>query len=300
MGHEAGVTWGNGAGRPGGLGGLPGRRAPYSPSVNEGKTTVRARVRLTEQRARLEKHGPGDTDRDVHRCRVAAQRIWTIGHAAQPVLGEKLRPLDEELRWLAALLTPVRDLDTLVAHLRPQVETLGADADGATLVLAALERQRSFRRNELRAAVASPRFAALLELLDGTIDSLGTPDTSFATFAERQLRKLRRTAARLDDASSDAALYVLQLRAQRARYSAELFGGAKAARYVKALTRVQELARKHEDAVAAEGWLRSLSRPKTALAVGRLIEREEFRKRAQRAALPAALATALRLGRGVF
>jgi CHAD domain-containing protein len=207
---------------------------------------------------------------------VSAQRIWTIAHAAQRVRGEPLGPLDDELRWLAALLTPVRDLDTLVAHLRPQVETLGEDADGATLVIATLERQRSFRRNELRAAVASPRFA------------------------ERQLRKLRRTAGRLDDASSDAALYVLQLRAQRARYSAELLGGAKAARYVKALARVQELARKHEDAVAAEGWLRSLSRPKTALAVGRLIEREEFRKRAQRAALPAALATALRLGRGVF
>ena len=79
----------------------------------------------------------------------------------------------------------------------------------------------------------SPRFAALLELLDGAIESLSAPDASFGSFAERQLHKLRRTAGRRDDASSDAALYVLQLRAQRARYSAELLDGAKAARYVK-------------------------------------------------------------------
>ena len=300
MGPEAGFDRGNGAGRPGGLGGLPGRRAPYSPSVKDGKATAQARMRVSEQRARLELCSSAETERDVHRCRVAAQRIWTIAHAAEPALGETLSPLDEELRWLAALLTPVRDLDTLVAHLRPQVETLREDADGATLVLASLERQRSFRRKQLRSGVASPRFASLLGLLDTAIDSLGIPDASFAAFAADQLRKLRRAAGRLDDASTDAALYVLQLRAQRARYSAELLGGAKVARYVKALARVQELARKHEDAVAAEQWLRTLSRPKTALAVGRLIEREQFRKRAQRAELPAALTTALRLGRAAL
>jgi len=262
------------------------------------KGKSKARARLAEQRARLEQHALAETERDVCRCRVAAQRIWTIAHAAAPRLGDALRPLDSELRWLAALLTPVRDLDVLVAHLRPQVETLGTDTDGGKLALAALERQRTFRRQELTAGVESARFGSLLELVDRAVESPAS-GASYASFAAAQRSKLQRTAARLDDGSSDVALYVLQLRAQRARYSAELLGGAKTARYVKALARMQKLAEQHEDAVAAEAWLRTLSRPKTALAVGRLVEREQFRKRAQRAALPAAVTTALRLGRAV-
>ena len=50
----------------------------------------------------------------------------------------------------------------------------------------------------------------------------------------------------------------------------------------------------------AEQQLRKLSRAKTAVAVGRLVEREHERRRERRAAYPSAIADALRNGHKVF
>lgn len=240
-----------------------------------------------------------ETARDVLRCRVATRRALTIARGARAELDGALEPLEDELRWLAAQLKAVRDLDVLLEHLRPQVETLGDDSDGAKLLTAALERQRIFRGRELKAAVGSERFDALLASLDG-VGALVPADGAPAKPAAREFRKLVKAARRLSDEPADEELYDLRKRVKRARYAAELVGSAKAARLVRALRRVQDLTGAHQDAVEAEERLRSLSRPKTALAVGRLIERERLRKRAQRAALPEALERALRAGRDCF
>ena len=266
----------------------------------KGKSSAQIRAVLAAQRRCLEEHRTAETARDVHRSRVATRRIRTIARATQPIVGDVLVPVEEELRWFAAVLGAVRDLDVLLDHLRPQIETLDDDVDGAKLVAAALERQRLFRNKELTAAIASPRYDALLESLASAIASIPASDQPLTPFAARELGKLRRAASQLDGAESDGAVHALRIRAKRARYVAELVGGAKSARAARALARVQDLAGTHQDAVVAEERLRGLSRPKTAVAVGRLIERERFRKGAQRAALPAALETALRAGRDAF
>jgi CHAD domain-containing protein len=257
----------------------------------EGRATVRIREVLGAQRERLEAHRLVATERDVRRCRVATQRARAIARATRPIFGDALGPLEEELRWLGRLLGPVRDIDVLIAHVRPQIETLEEDADGARLVTAALGRQRLFRHKELKAAVGSQRYDELLVSFNAVLETLPFSDDSLRHISRGELARLRRAAKELHRVPTDDQLHVLRLRAKRARYTAELAGSV---RLAKALARVQALTGTYQDAVVAEERLRSLSRPKTAQAIGRLIEREHLRKRAQRAALPAALARALR------
>jgi CHAD domain-containing protein len=256
------------------------------------KSSVRIRAALAEQRGRLAEYRIVATERDVRRCHVATRRLRTIARATRPLLGDLLVPVQAELGWLAGVLGPVQDLDVLLLHLRPQVETLDDDVDGAKLVVAALERQRLFRVKELMAAIESQRYDTLLESLDAVVEAVPRVDEPLEPLASLELRRLRRAAELVDSAPSDEEIHALSRRATRARYTAELAGAS--VRRIRALKRVQGLAGTRQDAVAAEERLRTLSRPKAAVAVGRLIERERFRKGAQRAALPAALKAVLR------
>lgn len=212
----------------------------------------------------------------------------------RPIVGGALEPVQDDVRWLTDVLGAVRNLDVLLDHVRPQVETLDDDVDGAKLVVASLERQRLFRAKETKQALASARCDAFLDRLGGAIESVPESDDPLSPLVSRELNKLRKAAAQLNGALTDGEIHALRIRAKRARYSAELLGGARWERAARSLARVQDLAGAHQDAIRAEEQLRSASRPKTAVAVGRLIERERFRKGAQRAALPAALAKALR------
>lgn len=257
-------------------------------------TSARIQAALAAQRSCLEAHRAAETLRDFHRCRVATRRIRVITRTTQPVVGDVLVPVREELRWLAGVLAPLRDLDVLLDHLGPQVETLDDDADGARLVVAVLNRQRLFRAREAREALGSERFDALLDGLGAAAAAVPDCDDSLAPLVTSELDRLRKAATSLNGAQSDAEIHALRIRAKRARYTAELLDGGKWKRLGRALARVQDLAGAHQDAVRAEEQLRSLSRARTAVVVGRLIERERFRKGAQRAALPAALAKALR------
>jgi CHAD domain-containing protein len=257
------------------------------------KTSALIQAALVAHQACLEAHRGGGTPRDLHRCRVATRRIRVIARTTQPVVGDVLVPLQEELCWLAGVLAPVRDLDVLLDHLGSQVETLDEDGDGAKLVVAALERQRLFRAQEAQDALGSHRFDVLLDRLGAAGSAIPQRGDPLAPIVTRELHKLRRSAANLNGAWSDAEIHALRIRVKRARYTAELLDGAKWKRVGRALARVQDLAGAHQDAVRAEEQLRRLSRPKTAVVVGRLIERERFRKGAQRAALPAALRKAL-------
>ena len=73
-----------------------------------------------------------------------------------------------------------------------------------------------------------------------------------------------------------------------------------AARTVEAFKQLQDVLGEHQDAVVAEERLRRVARPETAIAAGRLIERERQRKVQMRARYPDALQSALRKGRKEF
>jgi CHAD domain-containing protein len=62
------------------------------------------------------------------------------------------------------------------------------------------------------------------------------------------------------------------------------------------LKALQDVIGEHQDAVVAEAKLRAVSRAKTAVAAGRLIERERERRRERRRRYPKVLARAVRRG----
>ena len=68
-------------------------------------------------------------------------------------------------------------------------------------------------------------------------------------------------------------------------------------RYVDALKTLQDVSGEQQDSVVAIKRLRDAALPETAIAAGRLVQREYERRRECRARLPTTLEAALRRGR---
>jgi CHAD domain-containing protein len=268
---------------------------PASPSGD------RVRAMLTAQLRELEAHDPGVRlavePEDLHKFRVATRRTRAIARALRPILGDTLEPLAQELKWLAGVLGPVRDLDVLVERLRSAAAELGDDRAAGEELVETLERERRVLHDSLVDALDSDRYFELLARFEATIDAL--PDLGskkdLTSIAARDLKKLAQAAERLPKDPEDDQLHRLRIKAKRARYSAEL--AAADPKYVDALKNVQDVIGEHQDAVVAEERLRRVSRPKTALAAGRLIERERDVRRRRRAEYEVAVATAVKRGR---
>ncbi len=278
----------------------PGRSAPLSEHL---------RALLETQLRQLEAHDPGvrfgADPEDVHRFRVATRRTRALIRETRPLLGDALEPLAEELRFIAGVLGPVRDLDVLLEHLAVEVEELGADEPAGQELLHSLELERETARALLLDALASERYGRLLDDFGVAVATPPTLDRDAATddVAGVAFRRLRQAAERLGPEPTDEALHELRIKAKRARYAAELVslrGGRAAKRAVEELKKVQDVVGEHQDAVVAEVRLRGLAGPATALAAGRLIERERERRQRMRAALPDALAAALAAGGRAF
>jgi CHAD domain-containing protein len=264
---------------------------------------------LREQLTEIEAHDPavrlgGDAE-DLHRMRVATRRTRALIRATRPLLGDRLTELGNQLKDLGRVLGDVRDLDVLLEHLGEEVAALDDDKDAGRRILAALEAERDARRATLIAALEEPSYLTLLAVFDTVVADLPPlgDEVDSAAVANRALRKLKQAADALPARPSDDELHALRIEAKRARYAAELAAlgrGKAAARTVEAFKRVQDLIGEHQDAVVAESRLRGLFEPETAVATGRLIERERGRKTEMRERYPDALRSALRAGRRAF
>jgi CHAD domain-containing protein len=263
----------------------------------------RVRRILALQLRELEAHDPGvrtgHDPEDLHRFRVATRRARAVIRATRPLLGDTLSRLSDELKWLAGMLGPVRDLDVLIERLRTEGALLDNDREGAETLVASLERERRAKREELLAAMRSTRYTALLTRFSEAIGSLVVheSDGKLKPLAKSPFLKLRKAAAELGDEPSDDELHELRIRAKRARYAAELLRTKKAERYVDALKKLQDVVGEHQDSVVAVVRLREAAGPETAIAAGRLIERELERRRQSRARFRGVLKTAVRRGR---
>jgi CHAD domain-containing protein len=100
---------------------------------------------------------------ELHAFRVAIRRTRSLLRAAVDVLPETdRRALRDELRWLADLTSPVRDLDVLVADLPGMARRLQPELRGGLVPLAAsFDTERSLAIDRLTGAVESERFEAL-------------------------------------------------------------------------------------------------------------------------------------------
>jgi CHAD domain-containing protein len=284
----------------------PRRRAPAHEHVA---------AALREQYASIVRHDPGTRlgrdPEELHQMRVATRRTRAILRAARPLLDpEWVRSLRAEVGWLGGALGPVRDLDVLVEHLKADAHLLGDTDERAFLVLLrSLESEREADRAAMLQALREPRFVRLVDRLaaETTAPPLTPAGGSLQALAAREFRRLRKRVRALGDHPPDADLHAARIAVKRARYAAELAERSMdkgAAAVIRDLKMLQDVLGDHQDAAVAETRIRALVKPRTsvatALAAGRVIERQHERRRAARAAFPKAWRTVERSAAGVF
>src|SRR5262249_10910164 len=154
-----------------------------------------------------------------------------------------------------------------------------------------LEGARERAREALLAALDSPRYLALIDLIEETISHPPVADTdmTLVDVAAREWQKLRKTVKALPTKSSDADLHRARIKAKRARYAAELVVpdvGHPAERFVDRVKKLQDVLGEHQDAVVAEGRLRELAAEvrsrRTGFVAGLLVERQHARRQTAR------------------
>ncbi len=225
----------------------------------------------------------GDDIRALHRMRVASRRMRTVVRIFARALPPELPALSPELRWIANVLGEVRDLDVQIGAL---------DEDEAFAPLRAhLEAPRIEAREEMLAALNSPRYEALIE---GTAEALrGAPDSA-RLGAERAIlaapkllrrthRQLRRSVRKLGGDASPDDYHRARIRSKRLRYATECVQelyGQPALRLLEALEDVQDVLGRSQDAETAIARLEQVAdanlepSPETRSAMERLAERE--------------------------
>jgi len=182
-----------------------------------------------------------DTDPEaLHQLRVALRRNRTVLRAADNVFADTtLERFGDDLRWLAGLTGPTRDLDVFIAEWHRYTD--GLDKRSVAALLPVSERLHRHRRAAFDALVdgmeserAEQLIAAwtdtLAEIRDGHEPigkhghrRLGRVVTQRITAAHRRVVKGGRT---ITDTSPSTELHELRKDAKRLRYLVECFGGA--------------------------------------------------------------------------
>ena len=211
------------------------------------------------------------------------------------MLGDTLTELGDQLESLGRALGDVRDLDVLLQHLADEVASLDQDEE-AGRDLAVLEAERGARRETLLAALEEPSYLTFLAGFDTAFADLppARGRSRLADLANRALRKLKRAADACRHAlPTTSCTFSGSTRSAPAtrRSSQRSQGRPPRGRWTRS-SAVQDLIGEHQDAVVAESQLRRLVKPETALATGRLIERERARKAEMRERYPDALRSA--------
>ena len=208
----------------------------------------------------------------VHQARVGIRRLRSdLRTFAQLLDEDEVRPLRDELGWLARLLGAVRDLDVLLANLRADTVRLHPDdRPGADQLLVRLADQRATAYRELRQAMRSDRCAKLLANVARLLAAppFASPDARqpasevVPALVRRPLRRLRREADSLGKTPDDAALHRVRILAKRLRYATDVaapLAGRPARRATKALAHLQDVLGDHNDACVALARLRELT-----------------------------------------
>ncbi len=267
------------------------------------------RALLERQLRAIERTSPGVREgvdpEDLHRFRVATRRSRSLIRASRPLIRDQLAGVDRELRWLGGVSGPVRDLDVLIERLRSLLPALDPDQAGAEAIAAALERERLRQHETLVAALAGPRFPALLTRFSEALAELRVRDAgvSLVGLAHREVERFDAAYEELGERPGDDELHALRIRAKHARYAAELAAlgeGDPLAALADALRDIQDLIGAHQDAVVAEQRVRSLATDESRLAAGRIVELGRSVKAAARADLPAAVSRVERAAEKAF
>ena len=281
---------------------------------------------LSTQLAHVRDNEPGTRAGDdieaLHDMRVAVRRLRTALRLFAKVLPRvrggtsnvpSVSAIDASLRWLAAELGTVRDLDVQIERIDEWQSALDDEDAGALDPLAdLLRRRRDAARVAMVAAMDTPRLPALYRAIEA-LAAAGRDDLPrralkpavvvLPSILRKRYRAFRARARKIDgdERPQPALLHETRIRGKRLRYAAEFARpvyGKRARALVAALKDTQDVLGLHQDAEVAVAELRQISAdagadlpPRTLFAMGEIAQRYRDNQRELRLAVPEATAT---------
>lgn len=241
----------------------------------------------------------GRDPEELHDYRVAIRRLRSLLKgvpSADP--GGVLR---DELKWLASLTSPVRDIDVLLIRLTNDAAGFEpAERRAVNVLVRALRNERAAHRRRLNRALSGKRYAELLAELSSLAQSAVEEAAAGEVPSVRKpYRKLALAVDDLGENPPDSRLHALRIHGKRLRYAVETAKPAtepvrrkQLSALVKACKELQDVLGEHQDAVVAATRVRGLADGQddvtVALVAGRLVELEHARRDAARDAWPGA------------
>ena len=269
---------------------VPGLEPPPAPDAS---ALTHVRWALARHARWLIAHDPGvrlgREPESLHQMRVATRQLRTVLRAAMPLLmPEWVNSLRDELRWLAELLGPARDLDVQLAYFREESAELDArDRRTLTPFIAHLEDQRNNAQDILLGKLKGPRYLDLVRLLrEAPHDPTAVESTAtLHDLAKQEFRKLQKAIRQAGHIPNNANIHRIRINTKRARYAAELAEstvGKSATRFINKTRAVQDLLGLHQDAFKAEAYIQAFLKRSTnvraAFVAGRMAERQRQRR----------------------
>jgi inorganic triphosphatase YgiF len=218
----------------------------------------------------------GDAE-GVHQMRVGVRRMRSVFSVFRPVLpADATRVLRDQLRGLAAELGAVRDLDVFVDELLVPMFGLRGDDAALKRLREEAESLREQRRLVLREVLRSRRQTRLMLELGYWIARAAWREQALSQdsallfqradlFADGVLARLQRKAEKLGRATvagPPAARHELRIALKKLRYASEffrsLYGKKDVRRYLKRLSRLQDLLGALNDVATASRVLQDL------------------------------------------
>ncbi len=238
----------------------------------------------------------------LHDMRVATRRMRSaLKHFREALPPRSVRGFRRDLKWVAAALGRVRDLDVYLQDLDARVASLPERRRSATgHYHDALQARRDVARKALLRTLSTQRFADFVGRMTRFLDvgpagraKAGRAMQPVAEAAAATIEGLYdKTLAQgrgLDKHSPDEALHAMRIRCKQLRYVSEFFEelyGAPAAAFIERVRRIQRILGDHQDAVVAQAMIEAFVSHSPATggrgreALGRLIAIE--RKNAAR------------------
>lgn len=247
----------------------------------------------------------------LHDLRTSLTATRSILRLTDDVLpGGLVERFGDDLRWLAHLTSPVRDLDLAILVVRGSGDVSTAGLDGLAALDKRLAQQRRGALRAMHNGLTSARATTLIDnwrtvltsISGNGIHGVATAQVA-ADRAELAYRKIRHAAADVTPTMSADDLHALRRRCKRMRYLLEGLDGAydAAARQnvLSALKKLQDQLGAIQDAHVHRTLLTEAARTlphaagsfETVLATGALVDRLDVAQAAARDALAERLAT---------
>ena len=200
----------------------------------------------------------------VHKTRVGTRRLRSTLRNFGPALTlspEALSTLDDNLRWLAGLLSPIRDGDILARRLTAEVAELPPERVLGPVVREieeTLATERAAAIGSWQQAWSDERYPMTMSTLAGWLTAvpLAEQPVDGRAVLEKARRKARRRLKRAG--ANPHELHQARKAVKRLRYAGELLADnvPKAAKIAKTAKKQQGVLGDHQDLVVAADFLR--------------------------------------------